>query len=467
MAERQLLFTLNYEQFNEILSQQNWFNLQDEFEAVGNSLSQSFLIWREETGNTWLLADFETKKTYDIEREAKPAETATETEPAETARVEILGPSSQEEQLIELTDLQLILSRLQQSPQGTDKGFVDFLKKINLDETDLDKLKRSDLAGAGFSFESEHRNLLTVHTMFCEILTSSRESLIDLSRRNLQQFADYLRQFYEYAEQINNFEIKGENPSQGYNDLLQTISQFCESTKGALRQHIAYLNSKKVGQLEDQVKTTLTDAEEKLNTETEKFQRFSKEAQQQTAEIVQKLEQTHLKYQNQLTEKPISQYKTIFNDQAKKHGKTAWVWLGITVGLALVFGRIFWWLLTDLGPTANGLSTILPNLFAKTFFLSLIFLFLNRSIKNFTAEKHLEVINTHRQNALETFDTFVAAAEGNRETRDAVLLAATKAIFDANQSGYLSAKTSGSDGASPVQQIIKEVIPSKSSGKDD
>ena len=248
-----------------------------------------------------------------------------------------MGPSSQEEQLIELTDLQLILSRLQQSPQGTDKGFVDFLKKINLDETDLDKLKRSDLAGAGFSFESEHRNLLTVHTMFCEILTSSRESLIDLSRRNLQQFADYLRQFYEYAEQINNFEIKGENPSQGYNDLLQTISQFCESTKGALRQHIAYLNSKKVGQLEDQVKTTLTDAEEKLNTETEKFQRFSKEAQQQTAEIVQKLEQTHLKYQNQLTEKPISQYKTIFNDQAKKHGKTAWVWLGITVGLALVW----------------------------------------------------------------------------------------------------------------------------------
>ena len=123
--------------------------------------------------------------------------------------------------------------------------------------------------------------------------------------------------------------------------------------------------------------------------------------------------------------------------------------------------------MTDLGPTANGLSTILPNLFAKTFFLSLIFLFLNRSIKNFTAEKHLEVINTHRQNALETFDTFVAAAEGNRETRDAVLLAATKAIFDANQSGYLSAKTSGSDGASPVQQIIKEVIPSKSSGKDD
>ena len=126
--------------------------------------------------------------------------------------------------------------------------------------------------------------------------------------------------------------------------------------------------------------------------------------------------------------------------------------------------------MTDIGSVANQenqLSMILSNLFAKGFYLSLIFLFLNRTIKNFAAEKHLEVINTHRQNALETFDAFVATAEGNRETRDAVLLAATKAIFEANQSGYLATKTSGSDSASPVQQIIKEVIPTKSSGKDD
>ena len=126
--------------------------------------------------------------------------------------------------------------------------------------------------------------------------------------------------------------------------------------------------------------------------------------------------------------------------------------------------------MTDIGSLANQenqSSIILSNLFAKGFYLSLIFLFLNRTIKNFAAEKHLEVTNTHRQNALETFDTFVAAAEGNRDTRDQVLLAATKAIFDANQSGYLSTKTSSSDSASPVQQIIKEVIPTKSSDKSD
>ena len=306
--------------------------------------------------------------------------------------------------------------------------------------------------------------------MLHEILTSPRESLLDLSRSDFQQFTNYLTEFYKNIEQIGNFETRGERPGEIHSSLLREISSFCENVKNTLSKTITYLMSKKVEQLEDQVKTTVTDAEEKLNTETEKFQRLSEEAQQQTAEIVQKLEQTHLKYQNQLTEKPISQYKKTFDDQANKHGAMAWVWLAASGLLAVGFGIIFWKLLTDIGSLANQenqLSMILSNLFAKGFYLSLIFLFLNRTIKNFAAEKHLEVINTHRQNALETFDAFVAAAEGNRETRDAVLLAATKAIFEANQSGYLSTKTSGTDSTSPVQQIIKEVIPSKSSDKDD
>ena len=127
-----------------------------------------------------------------------------------------------------------------------------------------------------------------------------------------------------------------------------------------------------------------------------------------------------------------------------------------------VFGGVFILLSLILGSGGTQLTGILQSIFTKGFVLSPIYVWLNRSIKNYTAQKHLEVINTHRQNALETFERFVEAAEGNRETRDAVLLAATKAIFDANQSGYLSTKTSGTDNTSPVQQIIREVIPTKS-----
>ena len=68
MAERNILFSLNYEQFAEILNYESWFNLQREFKTKQVSLSQSLLIWTGESGSTWLLADFEGKTTYDIEQ---------------------------------------------------------------------------------------------------------------------------------------------------------------------------------------------------------------------------------------------------------------------------------------------------------------------------------------------------------------------------------------------------------------
>ena len=459
MVQGQLLFTLDYERFNRIRGQSNLFELQEEFNGRHVLLSQSLLISQETADSYWLLVDFEKQKTYDIRKE-------------NDATVEVSDGVDIEKRTDILSDAGTIVPRLQEG-LSTHIGLTDALKRLNFTIVGLENLKRFDLSSKKLSFEAVYPDLEVAYEMLHEILAAPRDALISLSSRDVQQLKKYVLQSYEITRKIVDFGVGGrdENIRKRHVNLSQEIHQFCENVKQSLLQIAAYLSSKRIEQLENQVETTLASVEERYNTtiseETEKLLKIGEEAQQQTAEIVQKLEQTHLKYQNQLTEKPISQYKEIFETQAKKHQIMAWVWLGITVGLALVFGRIFWWLLTDLVPTANGLSTILPNLFAKTFFLSLIFLFLNRSIKNFTAEKHLEVINTHRQNALETFDTFVAAAEGNRETRDAVLLAATKAIFDANQSGYLSAKTSGSDGASPVQQIIKEVIPSKSSGKDD
>ena len=203
----------------------------------------------------------------------------------------------------------------------------------------------------------------------------------------------------------------------------------------------------------------------KLEAETNRAEEINNEAEQKQAERAQEFDRLKLEVQNQLTEKPVSQYKAIFADQAERYRKGSQFWLWISIGTTAVFFGAFYLLPTLLESGGPGWTGILQNLFAKGFLLSPIYLWLNRSIKNYTAQKHLEVINTHRQNALETFDTFVAAAEGNRETRDAVLLSATDAIFDANQTGYLSTKGSSADSKSPVQQVIREIIPDKSPPK--
>lgn len=471
MTDEKNVFTLSYERFNEFLSNQHWFNLQHEFEKAGYPLSQSFLIWRGETGSTWVLADFETKKTYDIKRVVEPNKPGTETEPA---KVEISGPSSQEEQLIGVSAPEAIFSLLQKSPQGTHEGFIDFVTKLDfVTIDDLEQLKRSEFSDAGFSFESVHHNLSIIHKMIHEILTAPRESLHELSRNDFQQFTAHLTEFYKKIQGIGDFDPRGERPQgvetleENHSRILVEISGYCETVRDALSKTLTYLRSKKVEQLENQVKTTLTDAEGKFNTETEKIQQIGEESQQKEEKRQESFDELYIQLQNQLTEKPISQYKAIFNDEAEKHQKNAKFWMIMAIAATAVFFSVFILLSLILDSGGTQLTGFFQNLFTKGFILSPIYVWLNRSIKNYTAEKHLEVINTHRQNALETVDPFLEATKENRDTRDQILLAATKTIYDANQSGYLSTKTSSSDSASPVQQIIKEVIPTKSSGKDD
>ena len=459
MAEGQVLFSLDQEKVVEIWNSSNWFKLQYEFKTEAVSLSQSLLIWLDKSEDMWLLTDFENKKTYDF----KIVEDATG-----NFTIDVSEQPSDAEHPFTLESTEVILTHLG-SARGTDQGFIDFLKRLNLDELDLEGLKRPDLSAARFGFEFVNQDLLIVHRMLQEILTASREWVLDFPQGVVRDVVGKrLLQFYENAREIEEFEVRGENPSQRHAELLRKISESCDSVKGALNPIVSYLSSRKLEQFRTQSDTAV----DRLNAVTDRGKKSNDEAEQKTAERQQEFDRLKLEWQNQLVEKPISQYKTIFAEQAEQHRKGAWNWLivaGVTTG---VFFGVFYVLLNPpalLGlPEAGGagLTGALQSLFIKGFLLSPIYLWLNRSIKNYTAQKHLEVVNTHRQKALETFDAFVAAAEGNRETRDAVLLAATDAIFDANQSGYLSAKASSSDSRSPIQQVIREIIPDRSPTKD-
>lgn len=455
MAEGKRLFDIGLTKIQEVLSHQKWFNLQDDFKTQGISLSQSLLVWTKESENGWLLADFENKKTYDID-EADDA--------VLSQAVEVSERPSEAEQPVTLENAELILDHLK-SAQGTDRGFIDLLKRLNLDQIDLEGLKRADLSGAGFSFELVHQDLSTVHSMLREILTSPRESLLNFSRVVVQDLKNYLPQFYENAQKIENFQISNENPREAYDNLLRNISNSCGNVKEPLGRIIAYLSSRRMEQLNAEIKLTVDTAVGRLETETNQAKENNNEVEKLRKETQQELDQLKLERQNQLAKQSVSEFKEIFEKQAKQYRKGAWIWLGIAGVATGAFATTFVLLSKFMGSGGTELPGVLQNLFTKGFVLSPIYVWLNRSIKNYTAQKHLEVINTHRQKALETFDRFVESAGQNQETRDAVLLSATDAIFDANQTGYLSTKGSGPDSRSPVQQVIREIIPDKSSSK--
>ena len=451
MNEGRLLFTLDYEQFMKNWGENILSFLQNEFDRSNISLSRSLLFYTKNGDSSWSLADFENKKTYDISKEN---ETTIEISERSNPIIGTIFPSLRD-------------------GIGTHTGIIDALKLLNFNLHHLENLKRSDLLARKLSFESVYPDVEVAYGMLYEILNVPRTELISLPSKDVQQLKDNVIQSYEMTEKIMNFGRgdKDENIREQHDILLREIQRFCDRAKNSLLHIVAYLSSRTNEEFKNQVKATLTAEREKLNTTidsiTDRIQKIEETAHQNEKKRQAEHDEIILQLKNQLVSQQLEKYKIIFQKQAKKHEKMAWIWLGATVALAAVFGLIFWRLLTDLGSAVSSisqLSTVLSNLFVRGFYISLVFLFLNRTNKNYAAEKHLEVINTHRQNALETFEAFAESA-GSTDTREQVLLSATKTIFDTNLTGYLSAKASSSDSSGPIQHFIKETLPSKSSSK--
>lgn len=457
MAERNLLFTWDLQSFDENKNAaHDLLSIRIEFERKNLPLSQSLLMW-EKDSEKWSLVDFKNKKVYHFEVNENEVEV-----------LEEIGGSG-----VMGTNPANLLSF--PAVYGTHEGFADWLlmlvELVASDQSGLDYLKRTDLSARKLSFEIVHPELLVVCEMLQEILTAPRESLIRLSKDNVQQIKNNLQKLMAIFSEIQSFGLQNSSESQNLNEEHKSISQnivrLSHDIKRELGPTISYLNSKKAEQLETQVMAalddTVNDTVEKLNTETDRLQEQSNQAEQNEEKRQEDFNQLREQWEDLLAEGSVSRHEKIFSEQADKHQRLARRWLISTVVLVVGFGLIFYWFFNALKLGGTAWVGVLQNIFTKGFLLSLIYLVLNRSIKSYTAEKHLEVVNRHRQNALRTFNAFHSAAGENQETQDAVLIAATSAIFDANQSGYLSTRIRGSESVSPIQQVVRAVTPSSSS----
>jgi hypothetical protein len=106
----------------------------------------------------------------------------------------------------------------------------------------------------------------------------------------------------------------------------------------------------------------------------------------------------------------------------------------------------------NLGTSPNlviAIATMLPRLITITILLTgLVF-----CLRNFAAMSHNRVVNRHRQTALTTFQTFATSTDG--ETKNAVLLQATQAIFQPQPSGYLKTDNEIQPQVSLVADVIR------------
>src|SRR5712692_4026139 len=174
----------------------------------------------------------------------------------------------------------------------------------------------------------------------------------------------------------------------------------------------------------------LTDSEEVIK-------RASKRAQ----ETLREIEGISAKAKEAASIVGVAQHASYFMDEVADHRRVSFLWLISTAFFgAAAAGYSLWSFHLGTIFSAEGSVAWWPHvtyLTSRLIVLSVIFFGIGWSAKNYRAHKHNEIVNRHRQNALRTFETF-AVATSDAATKDAVLLAATKSIFEAQSSGYLA-----------------------------
>jgi hypothetical protein len=148
-------------------------------------------------------------------------------------------------------------------------------------------------------------------------------------------------------------------------------------------------------------------------------------------------------------------YSGIFKMEADKYRTASHWWLAFTITL-LTLATVSAFYLLNSFPLMKDNNVIVQFTISKVLITIVLFYAINMCLKNFRAQRHNQVVNEHRHNALETFDLFQKSTNDD-QTKNAVLLEVTRTIFGNQHTGYTTSNDSDSDTVpSKIIEIIKQ-----------
>ncbi len=156
-----------------------------------------------------------------------------------------------------------------------------------------------------------------------------------------------------------------------------------------------------------------------------------------------------------------------FDQEAESLNKRSWLWLFTSAGFGVVtviaaVGSFFW-------PTVSleaGAWETLRNAVSKVAVIAILFTITVWCGRIYRALVHQATVNRHRALSLRTFRAFVEATE-NEYVRDAVLMAATKAVFGTVPTGLVEQKSSSNEPAVNFVEFGRSAIKNTSSAQAD
>ena len=335
-----------------------------------------------------------------------------------------------------------------------EKNMLDALEK-NLEVLSgitPESLVRKEELGVSLSFEEGLPSFRRTLKLFNDLKNANKDGVPYNTLNELNNLAVNCIEEFKKVKEFS-MDKYPQNPVNSRDSLITTVRDRYDEYYKKLTPHIAYSIRKGTDfeALESQARDTLTELIKTKNDIIEE----QKKAKKDSDSILESMRKA-------AGDAGVSQNAVFFSIEAEEHKENASNWLNATKWMAIatvIFAILatasFFIFARDL-----KFEHALQLGIAKILIFSIFYYATIWCGKNYRAYVHNYVVNKHRQNGLNTFQTFVKATE-DEAIKNAVLLKCTESIFGLSNSGFISSESDQS-GSSQILEIIRSGFNSKS-----
>lgn len=294
----------------------------------------------------------------------------------------------------------------------------------------VDDLVRNRSWGS-ITFEASRPKLSLAFNLCKDLLRLPVNILPESTMSAIIGFAESLQ---GVMNEIREFDIAEGNASGNRDAISDRMSDAVDNFFDQVQHWIPYL-AYSHGDFETSA-SKIADNVKQSDDELEKLIEHSEKKKAEVDEIVAATREASAKA-------GVAHFTQDFQMAAESLHAAAWKWLGVT-GFLAICTLAATYLLFDMPSAEKTISWayVTHQTTTRLIFLGTLITATIWCGKIYRALKHQAATNKHRADALKTFQAFVQATS-NDSIRDAVLLEATRAIFDLRPSGYLDQEASG------------------------
>ena len=304
---------------------------------------------------------------------------------------------------------------------------------------DVQSLVRQEELGAALAFTDIVEPAQRLIGLLDRISSSA---LQDIPHNRLTDIQRQAKAVHNIFAQVLDFTAAQANPQDVRDSLIsQTINQY-QPCFDALHALIAYSHYRSAD-----FQTLERDAREI----GQKLEQSLARGQERMQTALDDIKQILVAARSAAAELGVSQQAIHFGNAAEDHKDDSKTWRMLTACFSLALLVVAVVFLFDWGlGSANTTAESIQRGVGKVLVFATLSYAVYLSARNFLAQRHNEIVNKHRQNALLTYTTLAEAAHSDRD-RDVVLTYAAACIFGPQPTGYTK---DGGEAFTPPHSVI-------------